>query len=592
MSTPSRLTFGTAGIRGPMGSGLNQMNDLVIIQTSQGLASYLLEFHGAEQCKKSGVIVGHDARHNSDRFARLTALAFLEKGIRVYYCDKIIPTPLIAFGVKQYNCCAGIVITASHNPKEDNGYKVYWSNGAQILSPHDKNIQAHIEKPENLESWPKAWNHEYLLENGSKSAPKEWLELLSRVHKELSDKYNAYIERELVGERHSKNSSSDIRITFTAMHGVGHEFLTSALTVAGFKNVFAVDAQKQPDPEFPTVKFPNPEEPGALDLAFETAKQTNSNLILANDPDADRCAAAIYHPASGCKRAFNGNEIGALLGWWAWHCHQEASKAAPVQPEDCYMLSTTVSSVFLKTMACVEGFKFIETLTGFKYMGNASEELINQGKTVLFACEESIGFMVHSKILDKDGISAGVQLAQCASHLSSVYKRTLEDQLDLLYSTYGYHFSSNSYFVCRDQAKIKAIFQELQANYPKDFGDEFCVTRVRDLNNGYDSGTEDNKPTLPTSTGSFMVTFFIGDEVTFTIRTSGTEPKIKYYSEIVAKLPADAATNGSSMSSLSEERRKKLEETKVAAKDKLNRFLKVALGRCLKPGQYGLESAN
>lgn len=641
-----RLLFGTAGIRGRMGAGFGQMNDLVIIQTSQGLASYLLD-SGETEIKKRGVIIGHDARHNSDRFARLAVLAFLQRDIPVYYCDRIVATPLIAFGVKHFNCLAGIMVTASHNPKDDNGYKVYGPNGAQILSPHDRHIQEHIMLAANQQPWPMAWRHELLLVRsdplltGAESkqaaagqqkdlpqpAPKEWEELVFRIHGKLSKSYLAHLDELVVGARGSggggsgggggneshrrrDNMKANFGITYTTMHGVGHQFLSRALEGAGFQRCYPVELQMHPDPEFPTVEFPNPEEAGALDLAFDTAKQTKSSLILAVDPDADRCAVALYEPERGLKRALNGNEIGALLGWWLWHCYTSdgALAAQVVARQDCYMISTAVSSKFLQSMARLEGFQFVETLTGFKYMGNLTDELMKGGggggaiKRVLFAYEEAIGYMVNSSILDKDGISASLQVAQCAAYLANNYQRTLEQQLDWLYTTYGYHYSSNSYYICSDQATIGRIFHKLQADYPVKFGnlsapeegeesEVFYVKRVRDLNNGFDSGTADKKAILPTSSSSFMVTFFVDDNITFTIRTSGTEPKIKYYSEIVADLPP---ANGKPQPSAANDSDPESAQgaAKEAARNRLHRFLQLAIEQCLQPALNDLKPAH
>lgn len=644
-----RLQFGTAGIRGHMGPGYNQMNDLVVIQTAQGIASYLLE-SDEKLAKKHGVIIGHDARHNSQRFARLIALAFLQKGILVYYNDYIIPTPFIAFGVKHYCCRAGIMVTASHNPKEDNGIKVYWHNGAQILAPHDKLIQEHILK--NQDPWPRAWEHNLFqlstLSTESQSSsgvtdstispnqpvrspspthspqaknfsfPQEWLPLLRRIYGSLSKEYFKYIETFVSNqEQRNINNRALLTITYTPMHGVGHIFMTKALEIGGFEDIFPVDAQKRPNPDFTTVKFPNPEEAGALDLAFETARNTKSNLILANDPDSDRCAAALYQPSTRRRRIFNGNEIGSILGWWIWHNYKITleqgqqttnddnaednnandanilpqattrikSKPMPSDFKRCFMISTAVSSKFLQSMARLEGFTFIETLTGFKYMGNLVDHLENEGDNrVLFAYEEALGYMVDSTIIDKDGISACLQMAQCAAYCSSVYERTLEEQLDWLYSYYGYHYSLNSYYICTDQAKIKNIFAKLQANYPTQFDGGFQVKRVRDLNINYDSATSDNRASLPSSSSSYMVTFFVDDDITLTIRTSGTEPKIKYYSEIVASL------KGATEKKVEQEE-EELYATKEVARERLKTCIRAAIKRCLDPEMNDLEEA-
>lgn len=604
-----RLSFGTAGIRGRMGPGYGRMNDLVVIQTAQGIASYLLELD-CEKSKEQGVIIGHDARHNSARFARLAALAFLQKGIRVYLVDYIVPTPLVAFGVVQYSCRAGLMVTASHNPKEDNGMKVYWHNGAQILAPHDKQIQEHILRQHNQNPWPKAWDFEIL--NSIDELPNDWSKIFIKCYGHLTKQYFSYINS-LVGSesRRMANQASKLSITYTPMHGVGNTFLAKAFEIAGFNDYFPVEAQKGPDPDFSTVKFPNPEEAGALNLAFETARLCNSNLIIANDPDSDRCAVALFDPSSKRKRVLNGNEIGALLGWWLWHQYvtegptsadDEASTKIEVEtfddsieqkvankltlrtpsakkaPSDCYMISTAVSSKFLHSMAQAEGFNFVETLTGFKYMGNLTDELINQhGKHVVFAYEEAIGYMVDASILDKDGISAALQVAQCASYLLSEYGRTLEDQLDWLYEHYGYHYSLNSYYICTDQSVIERIFRDLQSNYPKQFRGSFLVKRVRDLNNSFDSATRDRRPSLPCSSSSFMVTFFVDNDITLTFRTSGTEPKIKYYSEIVAKFSAQQDSQ---------------RKEKAAARQRLANLLESAIEVCLRPNEFNLEPAD
>lgn len=594
-----RLAFGTAGLRSSMGAGFNQMNELVVIQTSQGLASYLVKVE-PEAARQRGVLIGHDARHNSDRFARLAALAFLQKNVPVYFCDHIVPTPLVAFGVKQLNCFAGIVITASHNPKHDNGYKVYGSNGAQILSPVDKHIQESIVDETNLQPWPLAWRAELLESHctADTSRPQHWAGLFHQVYGELSKSYFNYLETSVIGEKRSQNSRSNLCITYTSLHGVGHTFLSRALELAGFEDVFPVDAQKKPDPDFSTVKFPNPEESGALDLAFETAEHANSSLILANDPDADRCAAALYYSTTGKRRLLTGNELGALLGWWAWQCHvsgggmldadheqslepgPEKASTTSIDPSDSYMISTAVSSKFLASMAAKLGFNFVETLTGFKYMGNLADELVKKHqKKVLFAYEEAIGYMMGSTVLDKDGISAAIELAQCAAYVSLCYSRTLEEHLDWLYAQFGYHYSLNSYYICRSPAKIREIFLKIQSNYPQSFscaGGNFRVTRVRDLNSGYDSGEPDRRASLPTSAGSFMVTFFVDDDISFTIRTSGTEPKIKYYSEIVASLGHEQA---------------QMAAIKKRTRNRLAQLVNAAVEVCLSPERNGIEPA-
>ncbi|RWS09628.1 phosphoglucomutase-2-like protein [Dinothrombium tinctorium] len=513
----NRLTFGTAGIRGKMGPGYCAMNDLVIIQTSQGLAQYLLSYD--PECKQNGVVIGYDGRHNSERFAQRAAVAFLQKNIRVYLFSRMVPTPFVAFGVKLLGATAGIVITASHNPKDDNGYKVYFSNGAQIKSPHDENIQKCIE--ENLTPWDDAWN----------------TQLIANCSDPFEQVFNSYYE-DLKLRIFDKSliSNSDLRITHTSLHGVGHTFVTEAFKVLNFKHIFPVEEQKEPHPDFPTVTFPNPEEgKGVLDLSIKTANLTNSSLIVANDPDVDRLAVA-ERQEDGNFRIFTGNEVGALLGWWLWFTFQSKNPDKPAS--DCYMIASAVSSKILAAIARKEGFNFIETLTGFKWMGNKSDELIKNGKIVLFAYEEAIGYMCGSKVLDKDGITAAVEISQLAAYLKATKNATLAEHLLEIYKMYGYHYTIASYFLCYDPNTTKSIFDRLSNyegpnSYPKAV-ENYKITRVRDLTRGFDSGTADHKPELPSSSSSFMLTFYFENGVTLTIRASGTEPKIKYYSEMIA----------------------------------------------------------
>ncbi|CAG2177419.1 unnamed protein product, partial [Oppiella nova] len=469
-----------------------------------------------------GVVIGFDGRHNSLRFAQLSANAFLSLGIKVHLFSAIVPTPFVAFATKVLSATAGVMVTASHNPKDDNGYKVYFSNGAQITSPHDKNIQKNI--MENLKPWDGVWVNNP--RNSNKCS--DPLEVISK-------NYFSIIESKIFNKR--AIAESNLRVTYTPIHGVGHVYLTEGLKVCGFKHYFPVESQMRPDPDFSTVTFPNPEEgKGVLDESFKTAAASKSTIVIANDPDSDRCAVAEYQPQESKWRIFSGNEIGALLGWWQWYKHKTQKGGAPAQ--DCYMISSTVSSKILQSMAKIEGFNWLETLTGFKWMGNKADELSKQGKTTLLAFEEAIGFMVGTTVIDKDGISAGLDVLQLAVYVESERKCNLSQHLNYIYATYGYHFSLNSYYICYDKDVIKSIFDRLAnfngpKTYPSKIG-SYEIARVRDLNRGYDSSTPDNKPVLPTSSSSYMLTFDFKNGFVLTIRTSGTEPKIKYYSEAIA----------------------------------------------------------
>ncbi|XP_076177688.1 phosphoglucomutase 2 isoform X2 [Ptiloglossa arizonensis] len=505
-----------------MGPGYSQMNDLVIVQTGQGLSKYLIDV--VLNLTVKGVIIGYDGRHCSKRFAELTAAIFTAKSVKVYLFSKVIPTPFIPYGILKYKCAAGIMITASHNPKDDNGYKVYWENGAQIISPQDKKIQKYI--LENLKPVESSWN---VTEVYSSSLYKDpWSDIMKSYFHDLRQTV-LYPE---------VNRNTILKFTYTPMHGVGYEYMSAAFNVANLKPFIIVEQQKLPDPEFPTVTFPNPEEgKSALNLSIKVANENSSSVIIANDPDADRLACATKMK-NGEWYIFSGNELGALLGWWMMHMYQ-------VQHPDTdfshvYMLASTVSSKILASMAKQEGFNFEETLTGFKWMGNRTVELKKAGKEVIFAYEEAIGFMCGSNVLDKDGISAGMHVAELSAYLETM-GFTLCEKLDEIYAQYGHHISKNSYLICHESDTIKIIFERLRNyagkpnTYPRSILDgKYSIVGVRDLTTGYDNTKPENKAVLPVSKSNQMITFTFKNDLVITLRTSGTEPKIKYYSELCA----------------------------------------------------------
>ncbi|XP_026686059.1 phosphoglucomutase-2-like [Diaphorina citri] len=441
-----RLKFGTAGIRGPMGVGFSQMNDVVIIQTGQGILS-CAEKH-IPNFKESGIIVGYDGRHNSKRFAELTASVFLNGGVkRVFLVSRVCPTPIIAYSIRALNLALGIMITASHNPKEDNGYKLYDSKGCQVS-------------------------------------------LTSTLHK-----YNCWDKNEL---NHTLNEMVEAIVS---------EFL-------------------------------QPEENGLTPRDKNELNHTLNEMVEAIvseflQPEEKMCLFC-----SGQWKIFTGNELGALFGWWALHRLKSKQPNAPLQ--DYYFLASTVSSKILHTIAQAEGLKYDETLTGFKWMGTKTYDLEQEGKHVLLAFEEAIGFMDGTHVLDKDGVTAAVRMAELVAYLDSQGK-DLHQLLADVYDKYGHHLTHNSYYICRNQVTIENIFHRLRHfnnepdSYPPSLlNGKYSVTRVRDLTTGYDSGTADHKATLPTSKSSEMITFTFDNGLVATLRTSGTEPKIKYYTELVA----------------------------------------------------------
>ncbi|KAG5676830.1 hypothetical protein PVAND_006637 [Polypedilum vanderplanki] len=523
-----RMAFGTAGLRGKMQAGFSFMNDLVIVQTGQGLVTYIKKCFPNKVDQQRGVVISYDGRYNSRRFAELTATIFINENIPVYFYSKLTATPFVPFAVYHKKALCGIMVTASHNPKEDNGYKVYWENSAQIISPHDKNIQNSILK--NLNPLPSSWKTEEAMKSS----------LLHDPYDEMFKLYFDKLQATIPPKFYKINEEAQLKIVYTAMHGVGYPFVQKAYEISNLKPVHAVIEQRDPDPEFPTVKFPNPEEgKSCLVLSMKLADEVGSDLIIANDPDADRLAVAERDSRTKEWKVFNGNEIGSLLGWWSVKCFKEAHPNVD-DMKNCYLLASTVSSKMLKSMGKKEGFNFEETLTGFKYMGNRSVEFMEKGNQVLFAFEEAIGFMVSSNVLDKDGVSAAAHLGTMASYMKLKENKTLCETLEYLYKMYGYHYSLNSYFLCYEPEKIIKIFERIRNwkgekdSYPSSIGN-YKIDSIRDLTAGIDTSQPNRKPLLPSSKSSQMITFTFENDTVLTLRTSGTEPKIKYYSEYCAK---------------------------------------------------------
>lgn len=547
-----RIGFGTAGLRAEMSAGFSRMNDLTVIQASQGLAAYLIK--NISDVKSRGVVVGHDHRHNSRRFAHLASLAFIRCGIRCYLLKGIVATPIVPFGTKFLGAAAGVMITASHNPAADNGYKLYYSNAVQIIPPHDAGIAATIE--DNLEVVEEAWDLD-LLDRSKDTLCFDRTETIKEQYFQMAASLS---ERE-----RNLNSATPITFIYTPMHGVGLPFVTHVLTEGfGFprQSLITVPQQSEPDPSFPSVKFPNPEEKGALDLAMQLgqeiyAKDPKKNIVLlANDPDADRFCAAEW---LGSKwHVFSGDEIGSILGVWTLEQHKRSG-----QPLDkLAMLASTPSSKLLAAVASKEGFTFKETLTGFKYLGNATLELESQGFKVPFAYEEALGYMCGNSLRDKDGITALAIWAELASELAE-RGMSLTRYLDSIYQRYGYFATNNGYFTCKDPSKVDQAFRKLRFGEATDVKMDqreavmqafqfpqtlasFPIESIRDLTIGYDNSRPPAfLPDLPTSRGSQMITFTIGGEggkVIATLRTSGTELwKLKYYVEGSAPLRETAA---------------------------------------------------
>ncbi|RVE51871.1 hypothetical protein evm_003491 [Chilo suppressalis] len=528
-----RQKFGTAGLRGRMGAGYKCMNDVVILQTAQGLRSYLQKF-----CSQSplhnGIVIGYDGRYNSKRFAELTAKVFVSSSIPVHIFSVVCPTPFVSFGTILHKAAAGVMVTASHNPKEDNGYKVYWGNGSQIISPHDENVLDEISQC--LDIPDDHWDISDIRSH----------ELVTDCSEFVTSKYMEYIRNSLSDNILEQNRTAAIDAVYSAMHGVGYNYIVKAFQAANLKLPISVREQETPDPDFPTVKFPNPEEVECLQLSKKLAEEKGVRLVLVNDPDADRLAVAEHDPSSKSWKVFSGNEMGTLLGWWLIRQFE-----ANGDSKELYVIASVVSSKMLKALVKGKG-EFVETLTGFKWMGNATLLLEQQGKVPLFAFEEAIGYMCNPTVPDKDGVSAAVQVASLASHLYSKGS-TLVQQLDDLYAEYGFHVTQNSYYICHDSATIQKIFRRIRnyhglGQYPKKVGsckivymnDLAAGIKIKDRKSEVADG-DGHLHVLGTGldqesyTSGEMVMFRCDNGLSVTVRTSGTEPKLKYYSELVCQ---------------------------------------------------------
>lgn len=493
----TRLAFGTAGLRGALGAGSNRMNRVLVAQAAAGLAAYLRE--RADDGAAPSVVIGYDGRRNSDVFARDSAEIFAGAGLCAILLPRLLPTPVLAFAVRHLGADAGVMVTASHNPPEDNGYKVYLGGahqGAQIVSPSDAEIAAHIERVATTERVP-------LLprSTGYETAPESVVEAYARATAAVAP---------------APAGADALRWVYTAMHGVGWETLSRIVEGAGYPAPHPVEAQLHPDASFPTVSFPNPEEPGAMDLALEDARRVRADLVLANDPDADRLAVAVPMDAEGGYRVLSGNEVGLLLGWRAARAARDAGAAAGAS-----LACSLVSSPGLGEIARHYGLDFHETLTGFKW--------ISRAPGIVFGFEEALGYLVNPEtVRDKDGISAAVAVLGLAA-AARAEGSSLAGMLDELASRFG-HFRSGQVSVRVTDLRIIAdVMARLRAQPPSEFGG-VGILRADDL----------LRPTDGMVPGD-VLRYTLDDGSRVIVRPSGTEPKLKIYLDVRADSAEDAA---------------------------------------------------
>lgn len=506
------LAFGTGGLRGVLGAGTNRMNIYTVRQATQGLAAYILRMGGQER----GVAVAYDSRHMSPEFAQEAALCLNANGIRTYRFESLRPTPELSFAVRHLGCIAGIVITASHNPREYNGYKVYWEDGGQILPPHDRGIMEEVAKVTDL-SQVKTMDPETAVERG----------LYHVVGSEIDDRYMAALKKQSIHPEIIREMAGDMKIVYTPLHGSGNIPVRRILSELGFTQVYVVPEQEGPDGDFPTVDSPNPEDAGAWMLALDLAREVDADLVLATDPDADRLGVYVKDKKSGDYVSLTGNMSGVLIASYILRQKKEMGTL----PKDALLVETIVTTDMLKAVAEAYGAAVVEVLTGFKYIGEQIRLAEERGTySYIFGMEESYGCLAGTYARDKDACVAVMLLCEVAAYCKKQGK-TLWDAMLELYGEYGFYQEDLSTVTLKgiDGAeKIRARMRDLRKCPPQRLGG-YQVLAVRDYQTGSreDLRTGAVKETgLP---GSDVLYYELEEDAWCCIRPSGTEPKIKYY---------------------------------------------------------------
>ena len=506
------LEFGTAGLRGIIGAGINRMNIYVVRRATQGLANYIIKQGAANK----GVAIAYDSRHMSPEFAMEAAMTLAANGIKAYKFESLRPTPELSFAVRELGCVAGINITASHNPPEYNGYKVYWEDGAQFTPPHDKGVTEEVLAIEDL-STVKTTDEASATAAG----------LYQVIGQEIDDKYIAQVKAQVVNQKAIDEMQDQITIVYTPLHGTGNIPARRVMKEIGFTHVYVVPEQELPNGDFPTVSYPNPEAKEAFELGLKLAKEKDADLVLATDPDADRLGVYVKDTKSGEYIPLTGNMSGSLLCEYVLSQKQAAGKI----PADGQVVKSIVSTNLIDAVAKSYGAELIEVLTGFKWIGKQilKNETTGHG-TYLFGMEESYGCLIGTYARDKDAISATAALCEAAAY----YKQkgmTLWDAMIAMYEKYGYYkdaVKAIGLSGIEGLAKIQSIMETLRNNTPTEVGG-YKVTSARDykLDTIKDMATGEVKPTgLPSSN---VLYYDLEDGAWICVRPSGTEPKIKFY---------------------------------------------------------------
>lgn len=504
------LEFGTGGLRGIMGVGTNRMNKYTVGVATQGLANYILKQGGSDY----KVAIGYDSRNNSDVFSKAAAEILSSNGISVYLYDDIHPISLLSYAVRSLGCIAGVVVTASHNPKEYNGYKVYWTDGAQVIPPHDKNIIEEVlkVKPEEVKT-------------GDASR-------VTLIGKDIEDKYMNDLMGYLVNPDIIKKHH-DIKIVYTPIHGSGYKMVPMALRKAGFTNLTTLEGAQPPNGNFPTVESPNPENPEALQIAVNKAKEIGAELVMGTDPDCDRMGCALL-TKDGSYMYLTGNQIGSIISYYLITNKKNV--------KDPYIVKTIVTTELARAIADANNVKLYDVLTGFKWIADIIER--TKEGTYLFGFEESFGYCINSNVRDKDGVSSCLMIAEVLAYCKD-NNMTLADYLESIYEKYGYFYEETISITKKGADGAKAIADLMtyyRNNLPKEIsGVEVVSISDYEKKEVYDnSGKKISDIALPKSN---VLQYILADKTKITVRPSGTEPKIKFYFEVCVKESKDKRVN-------------------------------------------------
>ena len=518
------LEFGTAGLRGIIGAGTNRMNQYTVGKATQGLANYILE-QGTEN---KGVAISYDSRRMSKEFSMQTALILCANGIKTYLFESLRPVPELSFAVRQLKCTAGIMITASHNPPKYNGYKVYWDDGAQIVAPRDKDIIAKVRAVENF-SEIKTISEEEAKNKG----------LLNFVGKEMDDKYIAILKSCILNPEIVKEQGKKLKVVYTPLHGTGNMVAERLLKEIGIENLYVVPEQKEPDGKFPTVDYPNPEDPKAFKLALELAKKVDADVVLATDPDADRLGIFAKDSKTGEYKNYTGNMSALLIAEYRISQMQEKG----ILPANGMFITTVVSSELAKAIAKNYNLECIEVLTGFKNIGAVMRKAEENGdKTYVFGFEESYGCLIGDYARDKDGIGAVMALCEAACYYQSKGK-TLWDAMIDIYKKYGYYKETQVSIVREGAEGAEEIKQMMTNTRNKDIekiGD-YKVLTFKDIEKDVVKNMQTGEFTKTGLPKSNVLYYELEDNNWCCIRPSGTEPKIKLYMGVKGKTEEEAS---------------------------------------------------